>query len=387
MIKSSSILFSQKKIGNLTLRNRFVRSAAFEGMYKKDTTPSPDLENLMKTYAKGGTGLIITGVVNISTKTPAFPGGPIIATDEQAKSWKKTIQGVHDEGAKILMQINLFPNFGEHALIPSVIPGTTLPGASELTNSDIEYFIQEFGEAAKRATTISGTDGVQVHCAHGAITGIFMNPYLNRRTDKWGDPARFVTEIVKTIKSNITNDKILSLKINGSDFVRHGNTSEDIAQIVKALGNSVDLYEISAGHDQMHYSRSNLDTKIYKRELKRKKLSPYDIEKELDKAIKMYQNVPYYKNFNADFCRVIRSINPTVNISSVGGWRNFAEMENFVKEGSSDLISLCRPLIRDPYLIKKFKEGKISSSTCKNCGICNLQLGLLYCHQKADSNN
>ena len=186
-----SKLFETTAIGGLTLKNRFVRSATWEGMADADGLCTARLVDYMVELARGGVGLIVTGHAYVSPEGQAGPRQLGIHRDECIEGLSVMTGAVHDAGGKIVLQLaHAGCNAGTaltglDARGPSVPPDGKWPACVEMTREDILQAVESFGRAAVRARR-AGFDGVQLHAAHGYLLSEFLSPFFNRRGDEFG---------------------------------------------------------------------------------------------------------------------------------------------------------------------------------------------------------
>jgi len=188
-------LFEPTAIGRLNLKNRLVRSATYDGMALKSGLVSEAQIVLYRDLARGGTGLIVSGIASVhrSGRISAFQN--TIDTDETIAGLRQLVDVVHDNGARIAVQ--LFHGGREcgvyqkakkaMALAPSVIAADPYceQDYRQITEEQIAEVIASFGRAAARARA-AGFDAVQVHAAHAYLLSQFLSPFANRREDAWG---------------------------------------------------------------------------------------------------------------------------------------------------------------------------------------------------------
>ncbi len=349
--RENSILFSPIKIGKVEIPNRFVRSATQESMAEDDGTPTKRLVDLFRELAKGEVGLIITGHAYVNPLGKASPRQTGIYEDRFVAGLKAVPEAVHAYPTRIFLQIahagrQTKPNIaGGMPVSPSPVydPSVKLE-PRELTGAEIRGLIEDFVKAAKRAKE-AGFDGVQLHMAHGYLLSSFISPHVNRRTDEWGgspeNRARMPLEIVRRIKQANGPEFPLIVKLNSTDFLPDGLQVDDSIAVAKMLEEAgVDGIEVSGGMAES--GRGSVWI-----------------------GLRAEEDEGYFVENAARIKAAVK-----VPIFGLGGNRTFAVMERFVAEGKADLISLSRPLIRDPHLIKKFRAGEISKSECISCNKC-----------------
>ncbi len=326
-------IFEETKIKNMTLANRFVRSATWEGMATEDGGCTERLVDLMVQLARGSVGLIITGHAYVAKNGPAGPRQLGLYSDELGTGLKNMASAVHRAGGKIVLQLShaggLAPSelTGLEALGPSVIEDQGSPVCREITTEEIQHIIRQFGLAALRAKS-AGFDGVQIHAAHGYFLSQFLSPFYNKRRDEYGgdieNRARILMAVLRDIRSFVGNDFPMLIKLNSEDFLEDGFTVGEMLQVAEMLeGAGIDAIELSGGtaHSGRFWS------------VRKGRISP--------------ENEVYYKDAANKYKKKIR-----VPLMLVGGIRSYEVAESLVRNGV-DYVSLCRPLIREPDLINR----------------------------------
>ena len=347
-----SKLFETTTLNGMTLKNRFVRSATLEGMADEDGACKPDLISLTTELVRGGVGLIITGYAYVSRVGKCRHAQTGIYTDGLIPGLSRLTGAVHQEGGKIVMQIvhagcysHVTPQ-GEKALGASAM---TMPygcECREMTAEEISKTIEDFVDAAVRIKC-AGFDGVQLHGAHGYLISQFLSPYYNRRTDAYGgsldNRARFALEILRGIRSRVGDDYPVMIKMNSADFLENGFTEAEMVQVAAWLeAEGIDAIEISGG--------THLSPEKYS--FSRKGIVSED--KEL-----------YFQDAAALCKEKIKT--PLI---LVGGIRSFGVADRAIGQGLADYIALCRPLIREPHLIRRWQSGDARRATCISCNEC-----------------
>ena len=346
-----SKLFESSEINGLQLKNRFVRSATWEGMATDEGACTPELIDLIVTLAKGGVGLIITSHAYVQQVGQAGIRQLGIYNDDMIPGLQKMAGAIHENGSKTVCQLAHAGFFadaklsGQTPIAPSLVEGFAEGARREITKKDIADIIEAFAAAAKRAYT-AGFDGVQIHAAHGYLLSQFISPLLNLRTDEYGGPienrARMAEEVIQAVRESVGSDFPVLIKMNSKEFVDGGLTTEDFVQAGKMLADAgLDAIEISGGLPITAKTRSS-------------QLGINSEEKEAyfqeqAKALRRQTDVP---------------------IILVGGNRSFQVAERLVDEGVADYISMCRPLIREPDLINRWKAGDLTKAACVSDNMC-----------------
>jgi len=344
-------IFAPAFINKLELRNRFVRSATWEGLAAPDGSCTPEVIKIITELARGGVGLIISSHTFISPEGRATGRQLAIHSDVLAKTLKPLTASVHKEKGKIALQLAHAGIFaftaetGEPALAVSAVEGFTKSPVREATKEDIACLVNAFCAAALRARD-AGFDAVQIHAAHGYLLSQSLSPAFNRRTDEYGGPienrARCLLEIVSGIRKILGPDYPVIVKLNSRDDVENGLTLEDSLRVGRMLaGAGVDAIELSGGtiiSGKLSPSRSKID-------------SP---EKEA-----------YFRDAAEAFKKEV-----PLPLILVGGIRSFATARGLIKNGTADFVSMSRAFICEPGIVKRWKSGDLRPSECVSDNRC-----------------
>ena len=184
-------VFDSIAIGKVTVKNRFMRSATWEGMATKEGAVTPKLTLLVKALAEGGAGLLIASYAYVQKNGQAGPGQLGIYDDALIPGLNEMCDAVHKAGALIFSQImhggvNANASLsGLEPLGPSEMENVRKEKARAMSEEDIARLIESFADAALRVMK-AGFDGVQIHAAHAYCLGQFLSPFYNRRSDRYG---------------------------------------------------------------------------------------------------------------------------------------------------------------------------------------------------------
>lgn len=357
-------LFSPWKIRDLEVPNRLVRSATWEGMADEKGFVQDKAIELYANLAKGGVGLIITGYAYVRPEGKSLPGQLGIYRQDQVEGLAKISKAVHDNNGLVFAQIvhgggetNNTNSGVETQIAPSAIHyNTSNSDPREIETEEIPDLVAAFADATRRVKE-AGFDGVQIHGAHGYLINRFLSPLTNLREDEYGGTiekrARFGCEVIQAARREAGEDFPISMKINCEDFEPGGLTLEDsITAAEMFIDAGVDHLEISGGTPGAG------------------KLGA------VRKAINEANQEAYFKEQALIFRKRF-----SLPLGVVGGIRSLAVAEELIDKGL-DSISLCRPLIAEPDLPNKWKNGQSEKSICKSDGACfiaGLKEGGIYC--------
>ncbi len=350
-----SVLFEPYRIRNLEIRNRFVRSATYDGYAEPNGHVSEGQIKLYSDLAEGGVGLIIAGIAYVHHSGQISPFQNSIAGDAVISSFEKLTSIVHERGAKIALQLfhggreaNYVKIKNNLPLAPSIIENDPyyLGQHQAITEKEIWEIIHSFGDGAKRAKE-AGFDAVQLHGAHAYLLSQFLSTYTNRRQDQWGgnleNRLRLHLEIYRDIRKKVGKDYPVFIKLGVEDGLLGGLEFNEGKQAAKLLADfGFDSLEISQGLRGKRYIGTEYKTNIN------------SINKEA-----------YYRNW----CREIKN-STDIPIMMVGGLRSFSLMQEIVENEEADLVSICRPLICEPGLINAWNTNPTKKAKCMSCNKC-----------------
>ena len=346
-------MFETSNIGNLTLKNRFVRSATWTGLAEKDGSSTPGLSQFMAKLAKGGTGLIITGHAYIDPAGQASPFQLGIFSDRLVSGLSEVAKAVHNEGGKIVIQIahggsqSIAKFTGCEPAGPSALEIDEKPFCREMTMEEINVTVKAFGDAALRAKK-AGFDGVQIHGAHSYLLNQFLSPYFNKREDEYGgslsNRARIVLDSYRAIRNAVGNDFPVLIKLNSEDFLENGFSIDEMIELSGMLEKEgINAIELSGGSIQSHRDF--------------RPVRPGNPDPEAEETYYLDAASRYKEKIN-------------VPLMLVGGIRSFAVAEKLVNNNITDYISMCRPFIREPDLVNRWQSGDYTKSECRMDNAC-----------------
>jgi 2,4-dienoyl-CoA reductase-like NADH-dependent reductase (Old Yellow Enzyme family) len=344
-------LFEPYKIGRLQLKNRFVRSATWDATADSSGAATEKSVALYHQLAQGNIGLIVTGYAFVSLLGQAAVGQYGAHTDDMIPGLHRLVRVVHQQGGKIALQIvhagiNL-SFLRRKDIVPLAVsssPQINRPHR-QMTEEEIENIIADFAAAARRGVE-AGFDAVQLHGAHGYLMSQFISPLANFRTDRWGgnpeNRRRFHLEVVTRVRQAVGTYFPLLIKFGVQDDREGGlPLSEGIETSELMVARGIDAIEVSAGIGSSAQVRK---------------------EGEPERA--------YFRERAAAVKRAV-----SVPVIVVSGIRSLAMAQSIVDSGDADLISMCRPFIRQPDLIARWQRGETKVAACISCSRC---LGIVW---------
>lgn len=342
----------------MELKNRFMRSATWENMATEEGHMTEKLYAIYEELAKGEVGLIVTGYANIVEEEKPNAGMMGMYNDSFIEEYLKLTDLVHDNDSKIVMQLayggtKTTYNVGERTIFsPSDIPeiGTQTQGKA-MTKSEIDYIVNAFAKATLRAKN-SGFDGVEIHAAHTYLINQFLSPYYNRREDEYGgnleNRMRFLLEIYRECRKLTGDEFPIFVKLTATEFFEGGLTFDETRKVCKALEQvGVDAIIISGN---IHGKASTM------------------IGQSFD-GCKIQEEGYFHEYGNV----ISQEVN--VPVITVGGLTCIDAIKAISNNTNIDYFALSRPLLSEPSLIKRWREGDKSPVLCERCSKCRTKRG------------
>jgi 2,4-dienoyl-CoA reductase-like NADH-dependent reductase (Old Yellow Enzyme family) len=346
-------LFEGTSINGMRLANRFVRSATWEGLADQDGAVTPRLIEMMVELARGEVGLIISGHAYVSPEGQVSPGQLAAFDDRFLPGLREMAGAVHAAGGRIALQLahgGCRANFelsGLELIGPSAVEKNGRPICRSATNEDLANVVSAFAQAAHRAKQ-AGFDAVQIHAAHGFLLSQFLSPAFNKRTEEYGgelkNRARLLLKAVASIREAVGPKYPVLIKINSEDFLDEGMTRPEAIVVSGMLEKAcVDAIEFSGGTAN----------------------SPEKFVPVRPGRLKTPEQEVYYREAARLYKQKV-----AIPLILVGGIRSYGVAAELVRDGMADYISMSRPLICEPGLVKRWREGDLRQSECVSDNAC-----------------
>jgi 2,4-dienoyl-CoA reductase-like NADH-dependent reductase (Old Yellow Enzyme family) len=244
----------------------------------------------------------------------------------------------------------------------------------QMTEKEIVETIEDFGEGARRVKE-AGFDGVQIHAAHGYLINQFLSAHTNRRKDAWGgsreNRMRFLVEIFQAMRARVGPEYPILTKINAEDFAKTGVHPEECVEHCKkldALG--IAAIEVSGGiyETGLHTIKGDLPMDLF---LEGRGLVERFMVRMMQGSLE--RSTAFEEGYFLSQAETIKK-SVSVPVLAVGGLRKRKMMEQVLESGQADFISLCRPFIRQPNLVKLMERGDEDPISCTSCNRCSMEI-------------
>ena len=366
--------FAPAKLGPLTLRNRVIKAATFEGVTREHVV-SDRLIEFHRRVAAGGVGMTTVAYCAVSPEGCGTPN-EIVLTRDTVPGLRNIADAVHAEGAAISAQIGHAGAVAAAARIKGVGPSPIFsPLAMKRTRAatleDIGRITREFADAA-RIVADGGFDAVVIDLGHGYLVSEFLSPKLNKRTDADGGSrekrARFAREVARAVRDAVGPNLAVLAKLNMSDGVAGGfwvDESVEVARLLEADG-ALDAIELTGG--------SSLENPMY---LFRGEAPIHEMAAAFPQPIKgmfkLFGNrfLPSYPFEEAYFLPYARQFRAALSMPLVllGGITRRATIEQAMREGF-EFVAMGRTLLREPDLVARMAKDEAGESLCVHCNKC-----------------
>lgn len=363
-------------LGPLTLRNRVIKAATFEGR-TPDALVTDDLVEFHREVAEGGVGMTTVAYCAVA------PGGrtdrhQIWMRDEAVPGLRRLTDAVHAEGAAVSAQLG---HAGPVAnaksnQAPALAPSRMFnPLGMRFTKVPDALGIAEVVAAHARAARLareSGFDAVEVHLGHNYLASSFLSPMLNRRKDEYGgslvNRARVARELVKAVRDAVGDTMAVTAKLTMEDGVRGGFSIEESLQVASWLQDdgAIDALELTAGSSLLN------PMAIFRGDAPRKnfaKTLPVPTRWGFQLVGKGFlREYPYRPAYLADKARRFRE-ELTLPIILLGGITDRPTAQQAIDDGF-DFVAMGRALLREPDLIRRWHTDATTRSLCTHCNEC-----------------
>jgi 2,4-dienoyl-CoA reductase-like NADH-dependent reductase (Old Yellow Enzyme family) len=396
-------IFEPLQFRNLTVKNRILRSNISGRFDNYDGSGSQARINWEEKFARNGVGAIVSSYSPVDVRGRILPNYATIDRDERIPFWRQVGEAVHRHECKFILQLSHsgrqqdvggVENRGRKAL-SSTSKTEPFHGfqCRAMTLDEIEQTIQSFAAAARRARE-AGLDGVELHAANGYLITQFLSSGINDRDDEYGgslpNRARFLLDIVRRIRAEAGDDFHLQVKISAVDYnnavifwEKRGNTLEDSIEVCKWVE--------QAGADAIHVSTGSM----FPHPRNPAGGLPVDVASDtydtmLSSGLYTFRNYLLARYallrpvFRFLWNRTTRGLavegqnlgnaaaikrQVSIPVLCTGGFQTASVIRGAIERGDCDGVTIARPLIANPDLVKVFAAGHDRPQ--KPCTYCN----------------
>lgn len=390
-----SEIFTPYKLGPIELRNRTIRSAAFEGM-GRNNGPTEELFNYHRAVAKGGIGMTTVAYAAVCRSGISFDS-QLWMREEIVPELKKLTDAVHAEGAKASIQLGHCGNM-THRRTCGQMPIGASSGFNlysptfhrKMNQKDIDEVVKAYGDAVRLAMK-AGFDAVEIHAGHGYLISQFLSPYTNHRHDRYGgsldNRMNFMRECIREVVKAADGKIAVTAKLNTRDGFRGGQEVDELIEVAKELRRlGVDAITLSGGFV------SRAPQYVMRGEFPTKAIAHYLPASQWWLKICLYigswavcPTVTFKHLFFMEDALKFKAAMPDYPFIYVGGVTT-GEDARKVMENGFPLFQMGRAVLEDTDFVNKLKADENHCSGCEHSNFC---IGRMYsksmqCHKHCE---
>lgn len=379
-----SPIFTPVRIGPVTLRNRVIRSAAFENM-ARGNSPSQELMDYHVAVARGGVGMTTLAYASVNRSGLSFDG-QLWMREEIVPGLRTITDAIHAQGAKASIQLGHCGNM-THRSTCGCMPLGASGGFNlysptfvrKMREGEILSLVEDFGHAVELARQ-AGFDCVEIHAGHGYLISQFLSPYTNHRRDRFGgslqNRMRLMQMVIRRVMEAAGDDMGVLVKMNMHDGFRRGMQQEECLEVARELERlGVHAIVLSAGFVSkapMEVMRGAMPIRTLAHYMDPRKF--WWLKAMLRVAGRaMIPTVPYREAYFLEDARVFRQA-VSLPLVYVGGMVSRSKMEEVLDAGF-EAFQMARALIRDTDFVNKLRSGETTCSDCRHSNYC---IGRMY---------
>ena len=370
-------LFTSANIGPVTLRNRTIRSAAFEGM-GKDNNPTPMLRDYHWSVAEGGVGMTTLAYAGICRSALSFKT-QLWLRPEIVSSLREITDGIHNRGAKASIQIGHCGNM-THIATAGGIPVGASSGFNlysptivrALKKDELKEMARNFGNAVRIARD-AGFDCVEVHAGHGYLISQFLSPYTNHRRDEYGgslaNRMKFMQECMEEVMKAAGDDMGILVKTNMRDGFKGGLEIEECLRVAHELENlGAHAIVLSGGFV------SKAPMYVMRGEMPIYSMTHYMHQWWLKYGVRavgkyMIPSEPFKELYFLDDARLFRK-ELNLPLVYVGGVVRRENADTVLDKEGFDFIQMGRALLNEPDFVNRMKADEHHRCGCDHVNYC-----------------
>ena len=384
--KIQSAIFESAKLGPITLRNRTIKAATFEGMTPHGLV-TDDLIAFHRRVAAGGVGMTTVAYCAVAAEGRT-ERRQLHWRDEAMPGLRQLTDAVHAEGAAVSAQIghagpvadsrsNGVPALSSNRMFSPL----ALQFTRKATAADLERVVQAHAEAARRAVE-TGFDAVEIHLGHNYFCSSFLSPLINRRDDEFGgsleNRAKVARGVVQAVRRVVNGQIAVTAKLNMSDGVRGGISTDEALRTATWLQDDggLDALELTAGSsllNPMYLFRGDAPVKEFAKAFKPP--ARWGIRMLGKKFLRTY---PYREAYLLRDARLFRA-ELTMPLILLGGITSRETMDAAMAEGF-DFVAMGRALLAEPDLVNRIQADGDAHTVKSACTHCNQCMPTIYSH-------
>ena len=372
---SAPPVFGLARLGPVTLKNRIIKAATFEGAAPRGEV-TDQLIDFHRRVASGGVAMTTVAYLAVA------PEGRtdrhcVLLGEESRPGLRRLTEAVHGVGAAVSAQIgHAGPVANARSnRAPSLAPSRRFSPTGSVTRAASDEDIARITTQYRRAAAVAveaGFDCIEIHLGHNYLLSAFLSPKLNHRTDQWGgslaNRARFPRQVVSAVREEVGDRVAVTAKLNMADGVPGGFWLEESIEFARMLetDGALDAIELTGG--------SSLSNPMY---LFRGEAPRPEFAATLPPPLRVgfravgsrfLRDYPfeeaYFLPYARQFLDALR-----IPLILLGGVNRLETVELALSEGFS-FVAMARGLLREPDLVGRWEKGEVAEGLCIHCNKC-----------------
>lgn len=366
--------FAPAQLGPITLPNRFIKAATFEGMASRNLMTDAIIA-FHTAQAGGGIGMTTIAYCAVSRDGQGAPN-EIVMSPDAAEGLQKFSDAIHEYDTMASIQLGHAGPVGTGAGGDAISSSPAfalqrMKRTTQATEADIERVTKDFVSAAQLAVS-TGFDAVELHFGHGYLISNFLSPKRNKRDDKWGgtleNRARFARQVATRVRDGVGDAIAVTAKLNLSDGVDGGFWLDECVQVAQMLeaDGALDALELTGGssfENAMYFFRGEPPIHEMAQTMPKVMRLPFRLA-----AKKLMPSYPFEEAFFLEYAREVRAA-VDMPLILLGGITQRETVDIAMAEGF-DFVAMGRALLREPDLINRWKAGSETDALCVHCNKC-----------------
>jgi 2,4-dienoyl-CoA reductase-like NADH-dependent reductase (Old Yellow Enzyme family)/thioredoxin reductase len=360
-------VFAPLRIRGVDFRNRLELAPPSPNLADREGKVTTEFVDFFRAFARGGVAVIHVGNSVVDKREACDEERQLdLGTDECILPLTRFVEMCHGFGTLASLEINHngkdshFDKTGHPAYSCSSFISTmerfraSLDGRDpiptiEMDHAKIAETVEKYATAAFRCKR-AGFKMSMIHGGHGNLISQFASPLYNKRTDEYGgsleNRARFALEVLDRVRALCGEDFVIEYRISADEIHPDGMHLEETLRFIELIQDKVDILHVSAGlHGEFQYMRN------------------------------WWQNYMMEREYNVHYAETIKKAFPSLVVCTVGSIMNIARAEDILAARKADMVAMCRPLLADPEMPRKFALGhEDDHRPCLRCQYCGYRL-------------
>ncbi len=360
-------VFEPIRIRGVDFKNRLEMAPPSPNLADPDGRVTPEFVDCFRSVAQGGAAIIVIGNSLVDFKEIRDEERQLdLGRDDFILPLTRFVEMCEGYGAHASLEINHmgkdapYDRLGKPAIAPSSIiasyemmrakmQGREPVPAIEMDHEKIKETVEKYALAAFRCKR-AGFKTSMIHGGHGNLIAQFASRLYNKRADEYGgsleNRARFAIEVLDRTRELCGEDFVIEYRISGDEIHPEGMHIDETLKFIELIQDKVDILHVSAGlHGEIEYMRN------------------------------WWQNYMMDRCYNVHYAADIKKAFPNLLVCTVGSIMNIKDADEIIASGQADFVAMCRPLLADPEMPRKFALGREEDHRpCIRCQYCGSRL-------------